>query len=295
MPRSSASRRRRSATRGASYDYAGRTYALPLDAAAQVQVLQPALVGDRPAPETWCEVLELAAGRPLALSLAGPHALLTFFSICAGLGDDALGEPLRHPRAGRARPRGARPHAAARRRARSSRCAPRTRSSCSRRWRRERAAACCPLVYGYVNYARAAGGREALRFADAPALGSTLGGTGIAVTRRCPQSPALAAPSHLAARRRHTGDLHRPHEGQPAARGAWLDAALERARGGFYSATRRTTEAAWVRPRHAGYIEFQPRASGLIRSGLAERVPPARLLDRLGALWRASLPAGAAL
>ena len=67
----------------ASYLYDGLSYALPLDAATQVQVLQPALVGDRPAPATWDEVLELAAELPLGLSLAGPHAVLTFFSSLA--------------------------------------------------------------------------------------------------------------------------------------------------------------------------------------------------------------------
>ena len=70
--RSSASRRRRSAPRRRATSTTGRSYALPLDAATQVQVLQPALVGDRPAPATWDEVLELAAEHPLALSRRRP-------------------------------------------------------------------------------------------------------------------------------------------------------------------------------------------------------------------------------
>ena len=56
-----------------------------------------------------------------------------------------------------------------------------------------------------------------------------------------------------------------------------------------------TTEAAWVRPRFPGYIEFQSRGSQLIRDGLAERAPGRLLLDRLDALWRASHPTGAVL
>ncbi len=157
---------------------------------------------------------------------------------------------------------------------------------------RERAAACCPLVYGYVNYARAAAGREALRFADAPALGSTLGGTGIALTRRCPLEPALA--EHLAwLLDPVTQTTFIPqHEGQPSSRAAWSDPALDASSGGFYSATLRTTEAAWVRPRFPGYIEFQSRGSELIRDGLAERVPgpppartPRRALARVASHW----------
>jgi multiple sugar transport system substrate-binding protein len=278
----------------ASYLYDGHSYALPLDAATQVQVLQPALTGDRPAPATWDEVLALADGLPLALSLAGPHALLTFFSICAGIAGGPLVCGPESPvpaEAGLAaldilRQLDALAVAALR---------DANPIQILEAMARERAAACCPLVYGYVNYARAKGPREPLRFADAPALGSTLGGTGIAITRRCPLSPALAA---------HLEWLLDPlvqttfictHEGQPSARRAWLDPALDESSGGFYSGTLRTTEAAWVRPRFPGYIDFQRRGAELIRDGLAERAPGPRILDRLSALWRAALPTGAVL
>jgi multiple sugar transport system substrate-binding protein len=271
----------------ASYVYDGRSYALPLDAATQVQVLQPALAGDRPAPETWDEVLALATELPIALSLAGPHALLTFCSICAGLGAAPF-----EPGEGREEALAVMQELAA---ISVASLRPANPIQLLEAMARERAAACCPLVYGYVNYARAAAGREALRFADAPELGSTLGGTGIALTRRCPLEPALA--EHLAwLLDPVTQTTFIPdHEGQPSARAAWSDPGLDAGWGGFYSGTRRTTEAAWVRPRFPGYIEFQSRGSELIRDGLAERTPGPRLLDRLDALWRASHPTGALL
>ncbi len=56
--------------------------------------------------------------------------------------------------------------------------------------------ALCPLIYGYVNYAAPSAGR-ALGFHNAPVTnagarpGSTLGGTGIAVSRRCDVTPEL--------------------------------------------------------------------------------------------------------
>jgi multiple sugar transport system substrate-binding protein len=271
----------------ASYVYAGRPYALPLDAATQVQALQPALAGDRPAPESWQEVLELAAVQPVALSLAGPHALLTFFSICAGLGVAPFAPDERRLAAfALMQELDARTVEALR---------PANPIELLEAMARERAAACCPLVYGYVNYASPADGREALRFADAPERGSTLGGTGIALTRRCPLEPALAA--HLAwlLDPETQASFIPAHDGQPSARRAWTDPALDAASGGFYSGTLRTTEAAWVRPRFPGYIEFQSRASDLLRTVLAARVPGRRALDRLDALWRASLPTGAEL
>jgi multiple sugar transport system substrate-binding protein len=278
----------------ASYVYEGHSYALPLDAAAQVQVLQPALVGDLPAPQTWDEVVALAAEHPVALSLAGPHALLTFFSVCAGLAATPLEcglEAIVPPDLG---------FAALELLGRLAAVSVPSLHDANpiqllEAMARTRAVACCPLVYGYVNYATAGDGREPLRFADAPALGSTLGGTGIAITRRCPLDPALA---------RHLAWLLDPatqttfigaHEGQPSARESWTDGALDERSGAFYSGTLRTTEAAWVRPRFAGFIEFQGRASQLLREGLAERAPARRLLERLDALWRASLPTGAVL
>src|SRR5699024_6712562 len=69
----------------ASYNLAGKQWALPLDAASQVTALR-ADVLQQAAPGTWDEVIELAErGVGLALSLAGPHALLSFLSIAAGL------------------------------------------------------------------------------------------------------------------------------------------------------------------------------------------------------------------
>jgi multiple sugar transport system substrate-binding protein len=278
----------------ASYLYDGHSYALPLDAAAQVQVLQPALTGDRPAPTTWDDVLALAAELPLALSLAGPHALLTFFSICAGI----AGEPLA---GGPESPVPAETGEAAldilRQLAAVAVDGLRDANPIQilEAMARERAAACCPLVYGYVNYARAEAPREALRFADAPALGSTLGGTGIAITRRCPLSPALAAHLEWLLDPVVQTTFMGAHAGQPSARGAWLDASLDASSGGFYSGTLQTTEAAWVRPRFPGFIDFQRRGAEIIRDGLAERAPSPHILDRLSALWRAALPTGAVL
>ena len=69
-----------------SYRFAGRHWALPLDAATQVAVSVPELVPV--APETWAEVVDLAEREPVALSLAGPHAFLTFASICVAIGQE---------------------------------------------------------------------------------------------------------------------------------------------------------------------------------------------------------------
>ena len=66
-----------------SYCYAGKYWALPLDAATQVAAFRPDLLRGEPPPVTWEAVIALAQRRPICLSLAGPHAALTFMSVCA--------------------------------------------------------------------------------------------------------------------------------------------------------------------------------------------------------------------
>ena len=67
-----------------SYHYDRHHWALPLDAATQVMAYRPDLV----APvTTWDEVVALAGKGGVALSLAGPHAALSFLSIAAALGE----------------------------------------------------------------------------------------------------------------------------------------------------------------------------------------------------------------
>jgi len=69
-----------------SYAYGGKHWALPLDAATQVCAYRADLIDEAP-PRTWAEVVALSERVPVALSLAGPHAALSFWSIAAALGD----------------------------------------------------------------------------------------------------------------------------------------------------------------------------------------------------------------
>lgn len=268
---------------GASYALDGRLWALPIDAAAQVMALAPARLGDRPVPTTWPDVLALAEDAPVVLSLAGPHALLTFWSICCALGDppDVDGDAIVAHGAGLAAlglMRELVAHGA-------GRLADLDPIGLLERMAREGDIACCPLVFGYAAYAHPGPGRTALRFADAPGLGSTLGGTGLAVTARCPQRPAVLA--HL--RYLVSDDAQRgliPHHGgQPALRRAWRDGAVDVGAGGFYGSTVRTLEAAWVRPRASGAIGFQARGSALVRAAALGRTDPEEALHGLRAAW----------
>ncbi len=172
----------------ASYVLGGRAWALPLDAAAQVLATRR---DTREPPTTWEEVLAWS-GKP-ALSLAGPHAALTLFSMCV-----AFGAPPREegPLLDLAAVEAAfdvlqRLHARA----------PSWTGSLNPIGLLDAMAQgadldLVPLVYGYVNYADPRPGIYRCSFTRRPRAsggrpGSTLGGTGLAVSRRCQPSAAL--------------------------------------------------------------------------------------------------------
>jgi multiple sugar transport system substrate-binding protein len=262
-----------------SYSLADRQWALPLDAATQVLAARADLVGY--VPSTWDEVLSVARSEPTALSLAGPHAFLTFASISVALGE----EPLASKETGLAvfdlmaeldarapvETRALNPIGLLELMATTERLA------------------LCPLVYGYVTYS------GPVTFSDAPTAtpggrpGSTVGGTGVAVSVRTEPSPELL--DHL--RWLMAKDTHcrfvPTHAGQPSARAAWQDERVNADAHGFYRRTARTCEQAWVRPRHAGYIGFQTVASETVRMVLTGDLTPAAGLAQLTDSYRASI------
>jgi multiple sugar transport system substrate-binding protein len=277
----------------ASYAFAGRHWALPLDAATQVLACRPDLL-QAPVPQSWDAVIALDA--PVALSLAGPHAALTFQSIAAALGDAPPGDP--ESFVDRDIGRQALDIMA--------RLAARTPSTVRDlnpigllgRMAASDDVALCPLVYGYVNYAAPASGRP-LAFADAPRgveggrPGSTLGGTGIGISTRAEVGPALIAHLRWLMGAEAQERFIPAHEGQPSRRSAWFDATINDSSNHFYRATAETLESAYVRPRHDGAIAFQTEASAALREALVERHPHDAVLDGLQRLYARSRSPGA--
>ena len=239
-----------------SYTLDGHTWALPLDAATQVSARRPDLLAE--APASWSDALALDV--PSAPSLAGPHAFLSLCSIAVSLGAD-LGEDFFE------RPIAVEALAIL---AELARRAPAVASGLNPIGLLELMCttdelAYVPLVYGYVTYS------PRVAFGAPPAgerTGSTIGGTGIAVTRRSEPTPELLDHLRWLMSAQAQSGFIPQHAGQPSARSAWTDPTVDTAAGGFYSATLETIEHAWVRPRFPGYIPFQTAASEIIRAGI---------------------------
>ncbi|MDP3526038.1 MAG: carbohydrate ABC transporter substrate-binding protein [Hoeflea sp.] len=279
-----------------SYRFAGQHWALPLDAASQVMALRPDLLKGPP-PQQWDDVMALVdSDVPVAASIAGPHAILSFFSICAALGDPpAIADPDRLV----SREAGRRAYEILARIARSmpDEARPLNPIGLLGLMTRQDSIALCPLVYGYVNYSRPAAGLRPLAFHDAPRSEGgfpkgTLGGTGIGVSRRC--TPDAALKEHLMWLMGQAAQCKflPAHDGQPSRRDAWRDRDVNAASGNFYLNTLETLEHAYVRPRHAGYIAFQTEASAAMRDGFDSLTPADAMLDHLQMLYTASRRGG---
>lgn len=269
-----------------SYHWQGHQWALPIDAAAQVQAWVPGRI-DGPAVGFDTLPALLASGAAL-LPLRSPHALMTLFTLVglSGVTMDVTAPALF--------PQGA---AAA-----YDLLLTLARASGPAAWsmdpiavldamrRADSPVALSPFLYGYVSYTRAGDGEAAIRFADLPAIGaeprgSAIGGTGLAVSRFAVDPHAAARFAAWYAGADVQRDLVAPAGGQPAHAVAWADAGVNQDAADFYAATRRTLDLAWLRPRHDGYMAFQERGSARLEAALREGEPAASALAALNRLY----------
>ena len=275
-----------------SYVMAGRVWALPLDAATQVMVRRPDIL--LTPPSTWDQVGELSkATGKVALSLAGPHAFLSFLSVVQAM-DPALS--LRDGDCWMPRDLAASAIAllgdlAAR--------SPASVAALNPIGILEHMSGghddviLCPLIYGYVNYS-APGRAVPLAFSDAPRMapgrrpGSILGGTGIAISARAEVNEALRSHLLWLMSPQAQKEFIPNHAGQPGTREAWADLRVNRLAGNFFADTAETLESASIRPRHDGFIRFQGAASAALRSGFDTGPTPATLAAQLEEMFHMS-------
>ena len=106
----------------------------------------------------------------------------------------------------------------------------------------------CPFAYGYSTYAQPTYTNPPLKFGglislDGRRLRSTLGGTGLAISRRCQDLDLAIAYARFVAGPDCQRGLYARAGGQPGHRGAWLDPVVNAGAGDFY----RDTLPTWMR------------------------------------------------
>lgn len=277
----------------ASYWWSGRLWALPLDAAAQVQAWNPQ---ELPEPvQDWREVMALARRGRVSCPLRPPHSLMSFFTLCGQAGWSCGGEEdtLIDGEAGTWALEILRELIAHLDPADMTRDPIATYEAMAQPGA---ACVCAPLIYGYVNYARAGFRPVRIACADIPTVkagaghrGSILGGTGIAVSRACRFAEQAVAFAFWLASAETQAHAYVEGGGQPAHAVAWDDPAVNASVMNFYRTTRTTLDGARLRPRHNGYMRFQHDGSLALNEALQSSVPSRRVVSRLNDLYRRNL------
>ncbi|KRB59473.1 ABC transporter substrate-binding protein [Rhizobium sp. Root708] len=275
-----------------SYNWQGRQWAFPIDAATQVQAWRPDRMAA--APEQWQDVVALAKAGEVLLPLRPPHSLMCLFTLAGQLGrpcsvdrekpfvDREIGtlaiEMIREL-VGLIDPLCVTmdPIAVLDRMAESG-----SRYSLA------------PLVYGYVNYTLDGFLSHRIAFADIPLagasapLGSALGGTGIAVSAFSANRQAAIDFAYWIASGNVQAGRYWQSGGQPGHAAGWEDDGANEATLSFYRNTRKTLEGAWLRPRHDGYMPFQEAASQRINQAVTGTERAVVAIDDLNQLFEKS-------
>jgi multiple sugar transport system substrate-binding protein len=276
-----------------SYVWQGRLWALPIDAAAQVQALRPDRL-EAPAAD-WSTVLQLARQGRVQCPMRPPHNLMSLYTLCGQLGPPGQVEG----------PELLDPQTAIQAYEMLRELISHLHPACfsmdpiavfEAMSEQESPIACVPLIYGYVSYAREEFRQARIAFADipvlrkgAPPVGSALGGTGIAVSAHASQPDAAMDFAYWISSAQVQKGLYAAHGGQPGNAAAWNDEAVNGPVFGFYRATQATLAGSWVRPRHDGYMHFQDVAAERLLAALRANEPPDATVTALNRLFRASL------
>jgi multiple sugar transport system substrate-binding protein len=278
-----------------SYFYGGHQWALAIDAASHVAGYRPDLLEAAGArvPETWDEVFEMAKIRPgfVTVALFPLDSLMCFFTLCANAGHPPFSEE-----SGRVIDHDAGEFALLRLKALAKISVDNALSlNPIATWERMSTTddiAYCPLAFGYSNYARNGYRRSLLSFANIPSSGAvgcggaTLGGAGIAISKRCSQVESAVQYATWVAGADCQRTLYVQSGGQPGNRRAWTDPEANALTNGYFESILPTVERAFLRPRYAGFPEFQNGAFNVVWQFLKEDGSPAAMLNALNELYR---------
>lgn len=274
-----------------SYRWRGHQWALAIDAATPVSASRVDVLArlGHTVPECWEEVVELGRRGVVAFAGLKLDSLMHWYTLCINEGDEPFREEARlvDPEAGI----GALNALKELTDACGPACLTRNPIAAYELLAGDSGYAYSPIAYGYSNYARPAYVAHPLRFGalvnrNDTKLTSTLGGAGLAVSSSTRwRSQAVDYARFVASEEIQSG-LYTASGGQPGHRSAWVDDESNRITGRFFAETLDTLDAAYMRPRYPGYIDFQTAASDamhqFLRGELDSRTTMSRfeILDR---------------
>lgn len=269
-----------------SYTMDSHQWALPIDAAAQVMGYRADLLEQAgvAVPRTWEEVLSVAAACKVSVPLFPLDAFLAFCSLCANAGDPAFAQP--HTVVSRQTGEYALDLL---RRLRDVALPEAPTMNPIALWDRMSTTndvACCPLAFGYSNYARPGYRKHRLSFGSIPSAGhgpagATLGGAGLAVSAHGRDRETALAYALWVASPECQRTLYVESGGQPGSRTAWIDDAANALAGNYFRSTLPVLENVWLRPRYEGFEAYQNRGAEIVARFLSNTITAQTALDEL--------------
>ena len=266
-----------------SYRWNDKQWALPIDAAAQVQAYRPDLVT---AAKSYDELLSLEVGQ-IAIPLAPPHSILSFMTLMKQFGGElnSFGFPLDE---------------AMKAFDMLSALTNVIDRSCfesdpiqvlDAASKSDSEVRVVPIIFGYVSYSRPGFSEVPIRFSNLPQVdgsnyrGSVLGGTGIAISSRSTEIKAAQRFATWITGENIQAGPYVVANGQPSHESVWNGKNGIVFGNGFFIETYETLESAWVRPRHKGFIEFQEAGSNLLNTALVRSSSAETVIGDLNGLF----------
>ncbi|MDE0591540.1 extracellular solute-binding protein [Halocynthiibacter sp. C4] len=272
-----------------SYFLSGHQWALPVDAATQVQAHRPDLCGR---VSSWADVVKKAQAGEVLWAMRNPHTLMNFYTLAANLGHPCASTQSELLPA----PIGVKVIEALM--AVSDHvdpiCYDMDPIAILDLMATEDRFHLTPLIYLYKGYANDGYRPNRIDFTDIPAIGASgpigaaLGGTGLAVSAKTAHADVCVDFALWVAGAECQTGLYSASNGQPGNAVAWANPAVNAPVHGAYYNTRLTHEASWLRPRHDGYMGFQQDGSDIIADALRRKTSPDAAMAALNARFAAS-------
>jgi multiple sugar transport system substrate-binding protein len=151
----------------------------------------------------------------------------------------------------------------------------------------------CPFAYSYGNYCRPSFVSKPLKYGNLvklheKPLKSILGGTGIAISRRCKDIEVAVDFSLYCASAEIQSNLYTYAGGQAVRKEAWNASNLSSFTGGFFADSYISHENALVRPRYNGYVGLQEKAGRFLQQFIKEEISEAGLWNAVQDCYRNS-------
>ncbi len=275
-----------------SYRYKGNQWALPIDAAMQSSSFRPDLMEELRVPKNWNDVFELTdilrkKKLQVGMALCPTDALCTFLTITAQSGSPVIEENemlVNHEK--------------------GIESLEMMRKMCNSFHKKSldwnpiqlydymstnNDIAYTPLAFCYTNYARHRFRKNKLSFSNAPGIrNALLGGAGIAISAKSKYIKEAAKYATWVCSSEAQSSVYVMEHGQPANVVAWRSDFANCLTYNFFSNTIATLTNAFVRPRYAGWPEFQTTMGEIIHDYLKNGGEASKVIDHLQDLYRRS-------